>query len=107
MELYAAKLMVLHAAFLIEHGRPFNTEVSMCKYHVANTLWRTVDRAIQVHGALGYSKDTPLAGMLLQARWSRFADGADEVHLMRIAGNVIDTYKKTGSLDGAFGHLPV
>ena len=80
MELYAAKLMVLHAAFLIEHGKPFNTEVSMCKYHVANTLWRTVDRAIQVHGALGYSKDTPLAGMLLQARWSRFADGADEVH---------------------------
>ena len=107
MELYAAKLMVLHAAYLIEHGKPFNTEVSMCKYHVANTLWRTVDRAIQVHGALGYSKDTPLAGMLLQARWSRFADGADEVHLMRIAGNVIDTYKKTGSLDGAFGHLPV
>ena len=98
MELYAAKLMVLHAAYLIEHGKPFNTEVSMCKYHVANTLWRTVDRAIQVHGALGYSKDTPLAGMLLQARWSRFADGADEVHLMRIATNGIDAYKKTGSL---------
>jgi acyl-CoA dehydrogenase len=79
----------------------------MCKYHVANTLWRTVDRAVQVHGALGYSKDTPLASMLLQARWSRFADGADEVHLMRIATSVIDTFKKTGSLDGAFGHLPV
>src|SRR5262249_752544 len=41
MELYAAKLMVLHAAYLIEHGKPFNTEVSMCKFHVANTLWRT------------------------------------------------------------------
>ena len=107
MELYAAKLMVLHAAYLIEHDKPFNTEVSMCKYHVANTLWRTVDRAIQVHGALGYSKDTPLAGMLLQARWSRFADGADEVHLMRIATNGIDAYTKTGSLAGVFGHLPV
>lgn len=107
MELYAAKLMVLHAAYLIEHGKPFNTEVSMCKYHVANTLWRTVDRAIQVHGALGYSKDTPLSNMLLQARWSRFADGADEVHLMRIATTAIDTYKKTGALGGIFGHLPV
>ena len=107
MELYAAKLMVLHSAYLIEHGKPFNTEVSMCKYHVANTLWRTVDRAIQVHGALGYSKDTPLANMLLQARWSRFADGADEVHLMRIATNGIDAYAKTGSLAGVFGHLPV
>jgi acyl-CoA dehydrogenase len=107
LELYAAKLMVLHAAYLIEHGRPFNTEVSMCKYHVANTLWRTIDRAIQVHGALGYSKDTPLANMLLQARWSRFADGADEVHLMRIATGVLASYKKTGSLAGAFGNLPV
>jgi acyl-CoA dehydrogenase len=107
MELYAAKLMVLHAAYLIEQERPFNTEVSMCKYHVANTLWRTVDRAIQVHGALGYSKDTPLSNMLLQARWSRFADGADEVHLMRIATNAIDAYSTTGSLAGVLGHLPV
>jgi acyl-CoA dehydrogenase len=107
MELYAAKLMVLHAAYLIEQGKPFNTEVSMCKYHVANTLWRVIDRAIQVHGALGYSKDTPLSGMLLHARWSRFADGADEVHLMRIANNAVDTYKKTGNLAGIFGHLPV
>jgi acyl-CoA dehydrogenase len=107
MELYAAKLMVLHAAYLIENGKPFNTEVSMCKYHVANTLWRTIDRAIQVHGALGYSKDTPLASMLLHARWSRFADGADEVHLMRIAHNVVETYKRDGNTAAAFGHLPV
>ncbi len=107
MELYAAKLMVLHAAYLIEQGRPFATEVSMCKYHVANTLWRVIDRAIQVHGALGYSKDTPLASMLTQARWARFADGADEVHLMRIATNITAELKKTGSTAGAFGHLPV
>lgn len=107
MELYAAKLMVLHAAYLIEGGKPFHTEVSMCKYHVANTLWRVIDRAVQVHGALGYSRDTPLAGMLLHARWARFADGADEVHLMRIAKNVIQTYKDSGSLAGAFGNLPV
>lgn len=107
MELYSAKLMVLHAAYLIEQGKPFATEVSMCKFHVANTLWRVVDRAIQVHGALGYSKDTPLANMLLHARWSRFADGADEVHLMRIAQNVTAEYQKTGSTMGAFGGLPV
>ncbi len=107
MELYAAKLMVLHAAYLIEHEKPFATEVSMCKYHVANTLWRVIDRAVQVHGALGYSTDTPLANMLLQARWARFADGADEVHLMRIANNVIAEWKKTGSTMGAFGGLPV
>src|SRR5439155_1592085 len=60
MELYAAKLMVLHAAYLIEHGQPFRQEVSIAKHHVANMLWRITDRAVQVHGALGYSTDTPL-----------------------------------------------
>ena len=53
MELYAAKLMVLHAAYKIEHKMEFKQEVSMAKHHVANTLWRVVDRAMQVHGALG------------------------------------------------------
>src|ERR1700722_7390595 len=66
IELYQAKLMVLHAAYRIEHKLPFTTEVSMAKHHVANTLWRVVDRAVQVHGALGYSKDSPLSDMLLQ-----------------------------------------
>jgi acyl-CoA dehydrogenase len=105
MELYAAKLMVLHAAYKIENGLPFKQEVSYAKHHVANSLWRIVDRAIQVHGALGYSSDTPLANMLKQARWSRFADGADEVHQMAIARGVIESWKETGSLAGALGDL--
>src|SRR5881409_576011 len=98
MELYTAKLMVLHAAYKIENGLPFRQEVSFAKHHVANTLWRVIDRAIQVHGALGYSTDTPLANMLKQARWARFADGADEIHQMTIARNVISAYKETGSV---------
>jgi alkylation response protein AidB-like acyl-CoA dehydrogenase len=73
------------AAYKIEHELDFTAEVSMAKHFVANSLWRIIDRAIQVHGALGYSTDTPLADMLKQARWARFADGADEIHQMRIA----------------------
>ncbi len=97
IELYQAKLMVLHAAYLIERGLPFTTEVSMAKHHVANTLWRVIDRAVQVHGALGYSKDSPLADMLMQARWSRFADGADEIHKWRVAEAVIQsTHRGSG-----------
>jgi acyl-CoA dehydrogenase len=107
IELYQAKLMVLHAAYRIEHGLEFKTEVSMAKYHVANTLWRICDRAVQVHGALGYSMDTPLASMLLQARWSRFADGADEIHRWRIAEDVIDAYAETGTTRRATGDLPL
>src|SRR5262249_6079946 len=63
MELYQAKLMVLHAAYRIDRGEDFRSEVSMAKHFVANALNRIVDRAIQVHGALGYSHDTPLARM--------------------------------------------
>ena len=107
MELYQCKLMVLHAAYRIEHGLPFKTEVSMAKHFVANSLWRIIDRAIQVHGALGYSTDTPLADMLKQARWSRFADGADEIHQMTIAKNTISAYKDHGSTRTATGDLPL
>jgi acyl-CoA dehydrogenase len=103
MELYAAKLMVLHAAYLIEKGMPFRQEVSMAKHHVANMLWRITDRAIQVHGALGYSTDTPLERMLRHARSARLVDGADEVHLSQIAAHVIAAVRETGSTRRATG----
>src|SRR3954466_13459042 len=107
MELYQAKLMVLHAAYKIDNKLDFTSEVSMAKHHVANTLWRVIDRAIQVHGALGYSTDTPLAHMLQQARWARFADGADEIHQMRIAQRTIAAYKDYGTTKAATGNLPL
>jgi acyl-CoA dehydrogenase len=107
MELYQAKLMVLHAAYKIDRGEDFRSEVSMAKHFVANALNRIIDRAIQVHGALGYSLDTPLARMALQARWARFADGADEVHQWRIAERTIAAYKKEKSTRAATGALPL
>ncbi len=107
IELYQAKLMVLHAAYLIDNKLDFRGEVSMTKHFVANALWRIIDRAIQVHGALGYSSDTPLADMLKQARWARFADGADEIHLMRTAQRTINVYTDTGSTRAATGNLPL
>ncbi len=105
MELYTGKLMVLHAAYKIENGLPFRQEVSMAKVHVANALWRIIDRSIQVHGALGYSTDTPLATMMRNARSARLVDGADEVHMQTIARNVIAAYKEHGSTRSATGEL--
>ncbi|MCW2881102.1 MAG: acyl-CoA dehydrogenase [Sphaerisporangium sp.] len=107
MELYQSKLMVLHAASKIDKGEDFRTEVSMAKHFVANSLNRIIDRAIQVHGALGYSTDTPLAEMFQHARWARFADGADEIHQMRIAERTIAAYRATGSTNAATGGLPL
>jgi acyl-CoA dehydrogenase len=105
MELYTAKLMVLHAAYLIENGEPFKHEVAMAKHHVANTLWKVVDRAIQVHGALGYSTDTPLERMMRNARSARLVDGADEVHMQTIARNTLQYFKEDGSTRRATGSL--
>ncbi len=107
MELYQCKLMVLHAAHKIDRGDDFKAEVSMAKHFVANSLGRIIDRSIQVHGALGYSTDTPLAHMYQHARWARFADGADEVHQMRIAQRTIAAFTDTGSTRRATGDLPI
>ncbi len=79
----------------------------MAKHFVANSLGRIIDRAIQVHGALGYSTDTPLAQMAQHARWARFADGADEVHQWRIAMRTLEAFAKTGSVSAAAGDLPL
>jgi acyl-CoA dehydrogenase len=105
IELYQAKLMTLHAAYLIENELPFRHEVAMTKYHVANTLWNIVDRAIQVHGALGYSTDSPLETMLKHARSARLVDGADEVHLQTIARNLIASYEADGEIASRTGNL--
>ncbi|HXJ34347.1 MAG TPA: acyl-CoA dehydrogenase family protein [Candidatus Eisenbacteria bacterium] len=107
MDLYQAKLMVLHAAYRIDKKLDFVSEVSMAKHFVANALGRIIDRSIQVHGALGYSTDTPLAHMYQHARWARFADGADEVHQMRIAQRTIAAYTRDGSTRRATGDLPL
>lgn len=107
MEIYQSKLMVLHAAYLIDSGADFKSEVSMAKHFVANMLGRVIDRSIQVHGALGYSTDTPLAHMFQHARWARFADGADEIHQMRIAQRTISAYRDHGSTRTATGNLPL
>ena len=104
MELYQCKLMTMHSAYLIDRGMPFRNEVSMTKHHVANSLWKIIDRAIQVHGALGYSTDTPLENMMRHARSARLVDGADEVHLSQVARTVLDAFATDGTVRNATGY---
>lgn len=103
LELYQCKLMVLHSAYLIEGGRPFRQEVSMTKYWVAQTLWKVIDRAIQVHGGLGYSTDTRLESMMRGARSARLVDGADEVHLTQICRHVLNAFRSDGTVRQGVG----
>ena len=83
----AARLMVLHAAWMIETvGKAeARKEISMIKFVVANVMQKVVDRAIQVHGGGGVCDDFGLAYAYAAARTLRLADGPDEVHKMVIA----------------------
>lgn len=105
IQLYAARLMVLHAAHKIENDLDFKQEVAFVKVFVSEALGDIVDRAIQVHGSLGYSEDTPLEGMYRDARAARIYDGPSEVHRMVIARNLLKAAKAEGSTRGALGGL--
>lgn len=82
-----ARLLVLKTAWLMDGGgsRAARREISMIKALVPQMACNVIDRAIQVHGGMGVSQDTPLAQFWTYARSLRLADGPDEVHLESIA----------------------
>ncbi len=81
-DIETGRLLTMKAAWEIDRGGFARREVSMAKIHVANLLHKAADTAIQINGARGYSKDTPLEWIYRYARQARLVDGADEVHKM-------------------------
>ena len=96
METDQARLLTLMAAWKMdtEGKRAARQEISMIKVVAANVVMDVLDRAIQVHGALGMSDDTPLAGMWRFSRMLKVADGPDEVHKMVIARRELGRWAK-------------
>jgi acyl-CoA dehydrogenase len=94
-QMQAARLMTLHAAWKMdaEGASAARTEISLIKFFGANVLHDVVDRALQVHGALGYSTDLPLESMYRYARAARLYDGPDEVHRQTVARRVLRGYE--------------
>ncbi|HUZ86973.1 MAG TPA: acyl-CoA dehydrogenase family protein, partial [Candidatus Saccharimonadales bacterium] len=94
-EMQAARLMTLHAAWLIDTqgAAAARKEISLIKFFGARVLHDVIDRAIQVNGSLGYSSDLPLEEMYRHARAARIYDGADEVHRVSVARQVLAGYK--------------
>lgn len=82
-----ARLLVLHTAWLIDTkgNRAATRDVSAIKVVAPQTALWVIDKAIQVHGGMGVSNDTPLAAMWANMRTLRIADGPDEVHTMVVA----------------------
>jgi acyl-CoA dehydrogenase len=86
-----ARLLTLKAAWTMDtRGESASRgEIAMIKYWGAKVALDVLDRAIQVHGSLGYTTDLPLESMYRQARALRIADGVDEVHKVTIARQVL------------------
>jgi acyl-CoA dehydrogenase len=80
----------MHAAAKLDQGDYARKEVSMAKVVVADALHQAVDTAMQLNGARGYSKDTPLEWIYRYARQARLVDGASEVHNMVLSRFFLD-----------------
>jgi len=93
-EISAARLMTLNAAWKLDRGDDARIEISLIKFFGARVLHDVIDRAIQVHGALGYSKDTPLEMFYRDARAARIYDGPDEVHRQVVAQRILKSFKR-------------
>jgi acyl-CoA dehydrogenase len=93
-EMQAARLMTLHAAWKMdtEGVAAARQDISLIKFFGASVLHNVVDRALQIHGSLGYSTDLPLEAMYRFARGARFYDGPDEVHRVSVARQILRGY---------------
>jgi acyl-CoA dehydrogenase len=96
-EIQACRLMTLQAAHRLDEGDEARVEVSLIKFFAARVLHDVIDRALQVHGGLGMTDDTPLAVMYRMARGARIYDGADEVHRMVVARRILRAFEDGGT----------
>ncbi len=95
-DIHACRLMTLHAAERLDAGEDARIDISLIKFFGSRVLIEVIDRAIQVHGALGLTDDTPLSHMWRAARGARIYDGADEVHKMVVARRVLRAFERPG-----------
>jgi acyl-CoA dehydrogenase len=102
-DIYIARLMLIHIAYKAEKGMDIRNENGIAKVYLANMVHRVVDTAIQLHGALGYSLDTPLARWYTHIRSQRLVDGPDEVHRWTTGRNVIKAFERDGTTAAACG----
>lgn len=89
IEINAARLMVLHAAWMLDAGQDARDWIAMVKVHAAETLGRVVDRGVQLFGGMGYCKELPIERYYRDARIYRIFDGTSEIHRGVIARSVL------------------
>jgi alkylation response protein AidB-like acyl-CoA dehydrogenase len=98
-EIQACRMLTLDAARKIDSGDEARVEISLIKFFGAKVLHDVIDRAVQVHGAMGVSGDTPLERMYRHARFARIYDGPDEVHRMVVSRRILREFRHGGKWD--------
>ena len=109
-EMQAARLLTLQAAWKMDqlhdqgrHPSEARVEIGVIKFWGAKVLYNVIDRAIQIHGSLGYTTDLPLESMYRAARAARIYDGPDEVHKVTVARQILKRYRAS---DPPLEHVP-
>ena len=107
-QMHAARLMTLHAAWVMDTqgAAAARKEISLIKFFGAGVMHDVVDRALQVHGSLGYSTDMPLEAMYRYARGARLYDGPDEVHRQSVARLILRGHPAPAEEQPPTEHLP-
>ena len=96
-EIQACRLLTLDAAHKIDAGDEARVEISALKFYAARVLHDVIDRAVQMHGALGLTDDSPLSSMYRNARAARIYDGPDEVHRMVVSRRILKEFEAGGA----------
>ncbi len=89
IEINAARLMLLRAAWEIDQGRDARDWISMVKIEAAETLGRVADRTVQIFGGMGYCKEMPIERLYRDARIYRIFDGTSEIHRTVVAKSAL------------------
>lgn len=92
-KIHAARLMTYDCAWKLDQGRDVRNEISMIKWYATEMAYETVDRAMQAFGAMGVTKELPLALMQAKLRTMRIYDGPTEIHKWVVARNLLGTRK--------------
>jgi acyl-CoA dehydrogenase len=99
VEIQAAKLMVLQAAWKQDEGMDNRHEASIAKLYGAQMANRVADRVLQIHGGMGYTKELPIERLYREVRLYRIYEGTDEIQKRSIAKNLISGSVRIGALD--------
>ena len=91
-EVEALRSLVYRTAWLVDTHRPFSKEAAICKLYGSEVASRALNKALQVHGALGYSRDFPLERMWRDARIAEIFEGTNEIQRIVVAGQVLRPY---------------